>query len=325
MEDSRTFAFSGSLVAVIGATGFIGSHLIDSLLSSGCRVIAIGRNFPGLISSSALQNPNLSFHISDISDSNYLEHYLVNVDIIVHLASSSLPKDSNKDPNHDIQTNLIGSLNILNLMVKYSIKKIVFVSSGGTIYGNPVAVPVDELHPTNPTCSYGIVKLAIEKYISLYQAQHGINAVILRLSNPYGIRQRLRYSQGVVPVFLDLALRSQPLHVWGDGTVIRDFIYISDAVNAILSSCTYEGNPCIFNIGSGNGTSLNYLIQIIEDVVGRKQEVVYHESRSFDVPTNVLSIDRAVKYLQWHPVVSTNEGIRVFHDYLLAHRSNLET
>ena len=243
----------------------------------------------------------------------------------MHLASSSLPKDSNKDPYRDIQSNLIGSLNILNLMVKYSIKKIIFVSSGGTVYGNPVTVPVDELHSTNPTCSYGIVKLAIEKYISLYQAEHGISAVILRLSNPYGIRQRLRYSQGVVPVFLDLALRSQPLHVWGDGSVIRDFIYISDAVNAILSSCIYQGSPSIFNIGSGSGISLNYLIEIIEDVVGRKQEVVYHESRSFDVPTNVLSIDRAVKYLQWHPTVSTNEGIRVFHDYLLNHRFRLET
>ena len=151
----------------------------------------------------------------------------------MHLASSSLPQSSNLNPQDDILTNLIGSLNVIDACISNKVKKLIYISSGGTIYGNPLYVPIDESHPTNPSCSYGINKLATEKYLNLNAQLNGLNYVSLRLANPYGERQRLDTGQGVVPVFLRKAIHSEPLEVWGDGTVVRDF-YISQTLFELL-------------------------------------------------------------------------------------------
>ena len=213
---------------------------------------------------------------------------------------------------------ICGSLNVLECAVKNKVSKVVFLSSGGTVYGNPVFTPIAETHPTNPICSYGINKLAIEKYCFLYQQLYGLDTVILRLANPYGERQRLDSGQGVVPVFLGRALRNQPLEIWGDGSTIRDFLYISDVIDAITSACLYEadGSQNLFNIGSGKGISLNELIFLIEKVVDKKLDIVYKSSRSFDVPSNILSISKAQEYLAWYPKVSNEDGLRRFFSYL---------
>ena len=305
-------------VAVIGATGFIGSHLVDHLLSNNCYVRAIGRNLPGLISKQSLSNPLLSTYIINLADKYHLNRSLNDVDIVIHLASASLPSDSNLNPQHDVASNLIGTLNLLDASVLNDIDKFVFISSGGTVYGKPVNVPILESHPTDPTCSYGINKLAIEKYLSLYRSLHQLNCTILRLANPYGERQRVNSSQGVVPVFLNRAIHGLPLEVWGDGTIVRDFLYISDVVDAIIKSCTYSGDDIVFNIGSGIGTSLIQLINIIEDTIRQKVTVTFKNARDFDVPTNILSIEKAHKTLGWVPQVSPPAGIANFYRYLIS-------
>ena len=198
--------FAGKVVGIFGATGFIGSHLVEALLASNCTVKAFGRNLPGLIPTNLLSKPNLSLQACDITDFDSVNHFLKDVDIVIHLASSSLPKESNKHPHVDVDTNLHGAINILDGCIANNIDKFVFISSGGTVYGQPLQIPIPESHPTNPRCSYGIVKLAIEKYCLLYQYLYGLNISILRLANPYGGRQRLNYSQGVVPIFLDRAM-----------------------------------------------------------------------------------------------------------------------
>ena len=303
-------------VAVIGASGFIGSHLIDSLLEQGCHIKAISRNLPGLISPTALDNSFFSSHSVDISDYELLHELLCGVDIVIHLACSTVPKQSNLDPKLDVEVNLIGSLNILKACVARNIKRLIFISSGGTVYGTPESIPIDESHPTNPSCSYGITKLAIEKYISLYRDLYGLSGVILRLANPYGERQRLQSGQGVVPTFLYKAITRQTLEVWGDGSTVRDFLYISDVVEAIKSACDCDDSQFIFNIGSGQGTSINQLISVIQDITGLELCVDYKSSRLFDVPANVLSIDKAYKYLNWSPLVCSKDGIARFYKYL---------
>ena len=314
----RSFSqLAGANVAVIGAGGFIGSHLIDSLLSNKCHVLALGRNLPGLISSEAQLNTNLTMKSVDMTDSLKLQTCLSKIDIVYHLASSCLPKSSNVSPQLDVSTNLIGSLNILQSCIKNNIKKLIFISSGGTVYGIPRNFPIGENHPTNPLCSYGVNKLAIEKYIYMYRELYGLDSTVLRLANPYGEGQRLKASQGVVPIFLNLALNSKTLEIWGDGSAVRDFIYISDVVEAILLSSTCNSAEHVFNIGSGTGCSLLSLVSMIEKIVGKKVNVHFKESRGFDVPKNVLCIDKAKQYLNWEPSISLEVGVSRLYRYLV--------
>ena len=152
----------------------------------------------------------------------------------------------------------------------------------------------------------------------MYRDLSDLNSVILRLANPYGYRQRLDHGQGVVPIFLKRAITSCPLEVWGDGSVIRDFLHIYDVIEAVKLASLYEGSEYIFNIGSGNGLSLNELISIIQNIANKKLDVIYKESRSFDVPTNVLSIKKAEEYLNWSPTISALEGLTSFYNHLVA-------
>jgi len=309
---------SGKRVAVIGSSGYIGSHLVDSLLHLKCHVLAISRGLSGLLLSSSLQDPLLATLNLNINDYSRLNNALVGIDIVIHLASSSLPQTSNDNPISDVNSNLIGSLNILKSCVNNKIRRIIFISSGGTVYGRPEFVPITEAHPTNPICSYGIVKLAIEKYILLYRDLYNLDGIILRLANPYGGRQRLNSIQGVVPIFLNRALNSLPLNILGDGSIVRDFVYITDVVEAILSSCIYSGSDHLFNIGSGTGTSLHDLVGLIQDLIDTELVISYKPSRSFDVPTNVLSINKAVQELCWKPSINPKLGLQKYYDALMA-------
>ena len=244
------------------------------------------------------------------------------------MASSSLPHNSNNDPHNDIQSNLIGSLNLLDASVENNISKFVFISSGGTVYGPPIDVPILETHPTNPICSYGIVKLAIEKYVMLYQKLYNLNSTILRLANPYGERQRLDAKQGVVPVFMHRAMNDLPLEVWGDGSVIRDFLYISDVVEAIRLSCIYNGNKTIFNIGSGVGMSLNEIPENFNFPIGtmfwaRKNALapLYKlELRWEDYPDEPIGYDATILHALERviPLVASSQG----YDYKMTYLKN---
>lgn len=305
--------------AVVGASGFIGSHLVDGLLTEGYRVRALARHLPGMISAEAQANPALSLQPLDMTDRLGLEQALAGVDLVVHLASGSLPHSSNRNPHDDVGVNLLGALNLLEASRSAGVQRLLVVSSGGTVYGIPQQVPIPEDHPTDPLCSYGITKLAIEKYVALYRQLHGLDGLVLRLANPYGERQRLDASQGVVPVFLGRALRFEPLEIWGDGSTVRDFLHISDVVSALLAACRYEGPERLFNIGSGTGLSLRELVELLEHELDRSLEVHYQEGRSFDVPTNVLCIDRANRCLGWKPKVTTVEGLQRFHQSLISH------
>ena len=301
---------------VTGASGFIGSHLVDGLLSAGYRVKALGRHLPGLIAPSAQTHPNLSLVSVSLADRLALQQALEGSELVFHLASGSLPQSSNRDPHADVQVNLLGTLNLLEAARLTGVKRLVVVSSGGTVYGIPQAVPIPETHPTDPICSYGITKLAMEKYVALYRQLHGLEGVVLRVANPFGPRQRLDAAQGVVPVFLGKALRHEPLQIWGDGSTVRDFLDVADVVAALLAVVRYKGAESLFNIGSGQGLSLNQLIALLEQQLNRSLDVQYLPSRGCDVPTNVLCIDRAKEALNWAPKIPVADGLRRLCDSL---------
>jgi UDP-glucose 4-epimerase len=185
----------------------------------------------------------------------------------------------------------------------------VFVSSGGAVYGDAQYTPIDENHPTNPKSSYGITKLASEKYFTLF-GDGNLSTTALRLSNPYGPRQRTTINQGAIAVFLHRALNQKDIEIWGNGEVVRDYIYISDCVSAIVKALNHYGPKRLFNIGSGVGRSLNEIVSSVELVLGRKVEVSYGPARTLDAAQNVLAIDCARAHLKWAPLVSFEEGLQ---------------
>ena len=184
------------------------------------------------------------------------------------------------------------------------------------MYGVPKTTPIKESHPTEPICSYGITKLAIEKYLHLYHTLHGLDYLVLRIANPFGEGQRPDAAQGAVAVFLSRALNSEVIEIWGDGTVVRDYLYIDDVTDAFMRGLEYHGECRIMNIGATRGYSLNELLAAMEDVLGRPIERTYMASRPFDVSINVLDSTRAKQLLGWEPRVSLHDGLLRTLDWL---------
>lgn len=295
-------------LVVFGGGGFIGSAICDKLLNDGHELKVFER--PGIPAYRQFNaNENVEWVSGDFGNNDDLVSAVEGMDAVVHLVSTTLPKSSNDDPIYDVQSNIVPSLHMLNAMVKANVKRIVFISSGGTVYGDPQYVPIDEKHPTEPVVSYGITKLAIEKYLHMYGKLHGLKTVTLRVANPYGERQRVETAQGAVGVFIHHALNDIPIEIWGDGSVQRDYIHVSDVASAFAKAVTYEGAEEVFNISSGKGTSLNDLIHMIENVLGQKLNVTYKPGRAFDIAVNVLNSDLAQRELGWQPVVSMAEGL----------------
>ena len=293
--------------ALIGGGGFIGSHLSETLLAQGHEVTVFDRQEARFLSE--VDRAGASVITGNFLNQADIQKTLTNVDVVYHLLSATVPQTSNEDPTFDVQTNILGTLQLLNAAKEAQVKKVVFSSSGGTVYGIPKEIPIKESHPTDPISSYGITKLTIEKYLYLYATLYQINYCILRIANAYGERQPVTGTQGVIGAFLNKAIHNIDVTVWGDGSVIRDYIYIDDIVNAFIKASTYDGEPRIFNIGVGQGHSLNDILNIIEQVIQRPLVVNRMPGRIFDIPVNVLDISRAKTYLHWEPTVGLLEGI----------------
>lgn len=293
---------------VIGANGFIGTNLVDALLSEGHDVRAFDR-YP-----SRFKEPSseVEYIYGDFGNHGEIHEVVQGVDYVFHLAYASLPHTSNEDPIHDIRSNVVDTVQLLEECRNAKVGKVIFISSGGTVYGIPKQTPIPEEHATDPICSYGITKLAIEKYLQLFHRIHGLEYAVARLSNPYGERQNPEAKQGAVAVFLGNLLNGKPITIWGDGEVVRDYIYIGDAVSALVKLAHYQAQanaPRLFNIGAGAGISLNQLVEAMRGVVDVPVEVRYTPGRPEDVPANVLDITRAKHHLQWSPNVELKQGL----------------
>jgi len=304
---------------VLGGAGFIGSHLAEALAQQGRPVRIFDRPHVDRL---PLFPRTRCFQVftGDFLNPQALVPALEGVELVFHLVSTTLPQNSNDHPVYDVESNVLGSLRLMELCRERGVRKVVFVSSGGTVYGVPRATPVAEDHPTDPISSYGIHKLMVEKYLALAQRLHGLDYCVVRPANLYGPRQRLDTAQGAVAVFLDQALRDQPIHIWGDGSVVRDYVYVTDAVAAMLKAASFEGAPRIFNIGSGKGTSLKALVAAIGQLLGRQVKVEYSSGRAVDVPANVLDASLAARHLGWRASTSLEDGLRRTCEWLRATR-----
>ena len=292
-------------ILITGGSGFLGHNVILGLRAAGYSVKCLDRYEAGF-----LKENDVEFLFGDISEKNLIEQTLKDVDIVIHMACTILPQMSNSDPYFDMMTNVGGSLSLLDAAVKNNVQKVVFLSSGGTVYGRPQSTPIPEEHPTNPTCSYGISKLMVEKYLRLYRELYGLESCAVRLANPYGRFQRVKSAQGVISVFCYKALKGEEIQIWGDGNVQRDFIYVDDVVDAILRILKKDGLPPELNIGSGIATSLNELLKVITAVCNKELKIKYMEKRGFDVPVSVLDISKAETFLDWHPAVCLRDGLK---------------
>jgi UDP-glucose 4-epimerase len=300
---------------ILGGGGFIGSHLIHGLLNAGYHVrIFDVKNF----SKRNIEEFTAGIEIieGDFNNPVDVQTAIDGVDYIYHLISTTLPANSVLNPCYDVESNLIPTIKLLQYCVKTPIKKIVFISSGGTIYGIPEQIPIKESHASNPINSYGITKRTIESYFNLYNKQWGLNTCIFRLSNPYGEKQNPKGTQGVIPVFLYKAIHGEIIEVWGDGTVIRDYVHINDVIEVLIKAITIDTPEIIYNLGSGIGTSLNEILNLIKEHLEPELKVNYLNARSFDVPINILDISLLRQRFSLPNNVSLKTGIIELHKVL---------
>lgn len=243
-------------VLVTGGAGFIGSHIVDAYLARGWRVSVVDDLSTG---DRRNLNPKAEFYMMDISAAPVDK---IRPDVISHHAAQMDVRHSVADPVSDARTNILGSLRLLQKSVECGVKRFVFASTGGAIYGEPVFAPQTEQHPTNPLSPYGCAKLAVEHYMHYFRSVHGLSAVALRYANVYGPRQNSMGEAGVVAIFIDKKLRGEQATINGDGEQTRDFVFIDDVVAANMEVTeSQDGGP--FNVGTGVETSVNQLVEMI--------------------------------------------------------------
>jgi UDP-glucose 4-epimerase len=285
-------------VLLIGGSGFIGSHVADSLLEHGHSVRVFDRHperfRPPL--------PGVEYHFGDFANKMALVEALSGVDAVFHLLSTTLPGTGNLDPKADIQDNLIGTINLLESMERLGVRRILFLSSGGTVYGIPEILPIPESHPLRPLNSYGIVKVSIEHYLEMYRRLRGFSPTIIRASNPFGPRQAHAGVQGVICTFLRRIIAGEPIEIWGDGSVVRDYFAVTD----LAELCVLAGmsrREGAYNAGSGHGVSILEIVEAIREVTGSRFEIVYKPGRPIDVQRSVLDCTAAKNDFGWESKV----------------------
>lgn len=298
---------------VVGGSGFIGTHLVERLLEDGHPVRVYDRS-PNRFRATP---PEAEYVEGELGNHGLIREAVEGVEVVFHFVSTTLPKTSNDDPIYDVRSNLVDTIQLLEACVEAGVRKVVFSSSGGTVYGPPETVPISEDHPTNPISSYGIVKLAIEKYLGLFHHLYGLDYAALRISNPYGPWQDPASQQGAIGVFLHRIRTGQPITIWGDGGVVRDYLYISDLVDALELAAETETERKVINIGHGHGASLNELLELMSKVVDGDPAVEYLPARPLDVPVSVLDIGRAEAELGWIPETDLADGIARTWDWIL--------
>lgn len=296
-------------VILFGAAGFIGTNLAIKLagdLKNEITLVDERKEFFYLINTLGL---NVNIIESNFTEDTNFDSILVGQDIVYHLVSTTVPTTSNQHIADELKANVIATSYMLDACVRVGIKKVVFISSGGTVYGNEGVCPLKEDMATNPISSYGIQKVTIEKLLYLYRYLYGLDYRIIRLSNPYGPYQRPNGVLGAITTFTYKALMNEEIVVFGDGSIVRDFIYIDDAIRGILNIVKGENKYRIFNLGCGYGTSIKEVLEIIHAVLDCEMNISYRSGRKVDVPVNYLDISRYERAYGKLEPISLQEGI----------------
>jgi UDP-glucose 4-epimerase len=281
--------------AVLGGGGFLGTNLCRRLLASNLTVRALGRRrlFPQ-------QLEGVDWVDGDFADRAALAASTRGCGIVFHLVN---------DLSGDLVRHLAPTIALLE-SCRESGQRVVFVSSGGAIYGRTEQLPTPETAPLEPITSYGICNLVIEKYLALYGHLHGLDFRILRVTNAFGPFQVAHRDQGLIAALISSALREEPVDIWGDGSIIRDFIFVDDVVDALLAAARDHSDARIFNIGSGRGRTVREVIAATGRMLDKKIRIQWKPARPSDVPVSVVSVERAKELLGWSPRTPFEEGLR---------------
>jgi len=294
-------------ILVTGGAGFIGSHVADAYLAAGHAVAVVDN----LVAGSKENVPaGASFHPVDIRSEELGAIFArEKPEYVAHLAAQIDVRRSLTEPLFDAEVNILGSLNVLEQSVAHGVRKFIFSSTGGAIYGDPKELPATEECPPNPKCHYATSKLAFEFYLHLYRTLYELPYAILRFPNVYGPRQSPEGEAGVCSILTGLMLRGQQPTLYGFGTPLRDYVYVGDIARAAVLALD-KGDCVTLNLGSGRGTSVRELFDIIRELVGYEGEPVLAALRPGEVEQNYISGERAAAVLGWHPEVDLREGLR---------------
>lgn len=301
---------------VLGASGFVGKNLTLALNRAGVSVVAYGlgnrpEEFPD----------SINWCAGDFVEGAHLKSILENADSVYHLVSATVPASAQLDRISDIERNLIPSVRLMDECVAAGVKQLIFVSSGGTVYGPHVELPTPETAPTNPISAYGATKLAIEKYLGMYWSVYGLSSVILRLANPFGPYQSAKNNQGAIGIFMERILAGIPIDIWGKGDTVRDYVYIADVCDALLKARQVGVGHRVYNIGIGKGHDLIDLIKEIELVVGKKAAINFLPGRSVDVSSSILDVRKAESDLDWVARTTLSRGLVELFSWISRHPS----
>lgn len=298
---------------VLGANGFLGSHLVDSLVSRGLHV----RTFERISSKPAYEHhPNIEQFKGDFLNKADLDEALDGIDYVYHFISTTTPVTAENDPSFDIDTNVRGSVALFEACVKKSVKRVFFASTGGAIYGENNVQPYTETSLTQPVSPYAIGKLSIEGYLRYFRRKHGLHSTVFRISNPYGERQSLGSKQGVIPIFLENIYRGRPITVYGDGSMIRDYVYVKDLTRAIASVAQSDFEYEVYNVGSATEVSVNELIAIAKRVTGKEVNVEHIPAPSTFVQSVVLDDSRFVDEFSPFTTTELEDGMKQTYEHI---------
>ncbi|MFC4077404.1 NAD-dependent epimerase/dehydratase family protein [Salinithrix halophila] len=298
-------------VLVTGGAGFIGSHIVDHLLEEGMEVVIVDNLTTG---SESYLRPEASFYRLNIQDEGLMDVFREErPDAVIHQAGQSKVPASIEDPIWDAQTNILGTIRVLEGCRQYGVKKVVYASSAA-VYGNPQYLPIDEEHPVQPLSPYGVSKYTPEHYLKAYDELYGIRYTVFRYANVYGVRQLPGGEAGVITILMNKLINGETFRIEGDGEQSRDFIYVEDIATANLSALK-QGDGEILNIGTGKRTTLNELIGVLEECLGRKVETAYSPERPGDIKDSYFHNERVMRVLNWTPRIDLKTGLQRTYDY----------
>lgn len=300
---------------VVGGNGFLGSHVVDELAALGHEVTAFDRfsSRPAAWSAAGVATIR-----GDFMDTSALRAAVEGQDHVFHFLSSTTPVTADGDPSLDIRTNVAQSVELFKAAAEAGVSRVYFASTGGAMYNSHSDDPVSELTLPHPVSPYAIGKQAIEGYLRYFHQKHGLESVSFRISNPYGARQPSDRKQGVIPIFLHRIAAGLPIEVFGDGSMVRDYIYVTDAVRMIAQTIDQPLRHTLYNVGSGVGTSVAELVELAKEITGMPVTVEHRDPLPTAVDTVVLETERYAEEFGPQTLVSLRDGMKRTWDATLA-------
>ena len=308
-------------IMVTGGAGFIGSHTVDALVASGAGEVSV---LDDLSSGKRQQvNAKATLYQTDLRDAAAVGSVVeqVHPEIVFHLAAQMDVRRSVADPAFDAQVNLVGFLNLIESARRHGLKRVVFASTGGAIYGEQDEFPCTEDHPRRPVSPYGVAKLATEAYLFFYKVEYGIDYLALRFGNVYGPRQDPHGEAGVVAIFCGRILDGKPVTIYGDGTQTRDYVYVGDVVRAVVAAAKSRASGIALNIGTGIETSVNELYSTLAGIADFPTQAQHAAARPGEQKRSVISPARAERELGWRAEKKLADGLEETFNYFKQQRA----